>query len=118
MTLRRRPLITSLMLAGVAVAGVFTATQVIHAVRQFAYFRVHRDAPIEGWMTIGFVARSYHVSRHALQEALGLPHAPLDPRTLDQIAADRHVALPVIRATLQIAIAQTRAPHPKPAPKR
>ena len=51
-----------------------------------------RNLALEGWMTPGFVARSWHVDRGRLSEGLGL-----DPRggrqTLSEIAAARGIPL-------------------------
>ena len=105
---RRRVRVSWLLAAALVVAGYFTAIQGIRAVHDLLYFHAHRDQPIEGGMTIAFVAKSYHVPRAPLQQALGLPPTPQDMRPLERIAADRHVAFPVLRATLHLAIAEAR----------
>src|SRR4030088_1735861 len=46
---------------------------VIRAVRPAIYWHYHQDEPIRGWMTLGYVAHSYHVPPHVLHQALGLP---------------------------------------------
>jgi len=104
----RRSRVSWLLAVALVVAGYFTAIQGIRAVHDLVYFRVHRDEPIEGGMTIAFVAQSYHVPRPPLQEALGLPPTPQDMRPLERIAADRRVPFPVVRATLHLAIAEAR----------
>jgi hypothetical protein len=97
-----------LLATALIVVGYFTVVEGISAVRDLVYFNVHRDAPIEGGMTIAFVAQSYHVPRSSLQQALGLPATPQDMRPLERIAADRRVSFPVVRATLHLAIAEAR----------
>jgi len=54
----------------------------------------HRDRAPEGWMTPGYVARSWDIPRDALQTALGLPPPQGHPPTLRQIARDRGQDLP------------------------
>jgi len=34
----------------------------VRTVRQALYWHNHRDEPIHGWMTVGYVAYSYHVT--------------------------------------------------------
>lgn len=43
----------------------------------------------EGWMTPGYVARSWGIPREALRTALALPAGSGTPPTLAQIARDR-----------------------------
>lgn len=53
----------------------------------------HRERQPEGWMTPGYIARSWDVSRDDLRAALDLP-AEGKPPTLAQIARDRGEPLP------------------------
>lgn len=53
----------------------------------------HRDQVPEGWMTPGYVARSWQVPREAVFDALGLPGRPEAPLTLRDIAEARGIAL-------------------------
>jgi hypothetical protein len=46
----------------------FAVRLVVHAV----YWSQHRDAELAGWMTIGYVAQSYHIERDDLARAVGL----------------------------------------------
>lgn len=75
--------------AAFAFALAFTGYHVVRAVANAVYWHQHRDEPIEGWMTVGYVAHSYRVPPHVLQMALGLPPAPPDRRPLDHVAADQ-----------------------------
>ena len=72
----------------------------------------HRDQPIEGWMTPGYVARSHDVDQAVIRAALpDLPAAGTPARqTLAQIAADADIPLPMLIAALTAAIAAARAP--------
>ncbi|CAN5350294.1 hypothetical protein BH09PSE4_BH09PSE4_20910 [soil metagenome] len=115
MTERRRLKISWLLVAALVMAGYFTTIQVIRAGEDFVYWRAHRDAPIEGWMTISFVAHSYHVKQDVLHTALGLPTRPRDYRPLDLIAAGRGERFEAVRERLKAAIIAARA---KPGKKR
>ena len=115
MTTRRRSMMTWLMIAGLALTVAFTTFHVVRSVRAFLFWRQHADEPIQPWMSIGFVAHSYHVPPPMLHRALGMPPAP-DHRPLDRIAATKGMAYTALRDRLYIAIAQARPPHPPPPP--
>ena len=67
-----------------------------------------RDLAIEGWMTPGYVARSWRIERDVVAEALGL--VPGERRvSLAELAAERGVPLSEIEAALLEAIAAARA---------
>lgn len=66
--------------------GGFTAVQAVRAVHHYVFFEMHKDEPIQPWMTIQFVAHSYHVSPGLLQTSLGLPILPPDERPVARIA--------------------------------
>ena len=67
---------------------------------------------IEGWMPLGYVARSWNVPRDVLRTAAGLGPEDTTRRNLDLIAQDRHVPLPQLIATIESAIAGWRAENP------
>lgn len=94
----------------------FTILHAFRAVRETVYWRYHRDEPIRGWMTIGYVAHSYHVPTHVLHLALGLPDKPPDRRPLREIAKAQNRSMEDIRTALQDAIIQARPPYPPPSP--
>jgi hypothetical protein len=95
----------------------FTGLHAVHTVREVIYWRNHHDEPIRGWMTVGYVAHSYHVPPHVLYQALGLPlHRPPDRRPLREIAREQNRSLDEISAVLQDAITHARPPYPPPPP--
>ncbi len=116
MPARRRPIMTWLMIAGLALAAGFTTYHLVRSVRAFLFWRSHADEPIQPWMTLGFVAHSYHVPPFVLHDALGLPPAP-DHRPLERIANGRQLPYATVRDTLYRAIANARPPHPPPHPR-
>jgi hypothetical protein len=93
-----------------------TGLHVARTVRGAIYWRQHRDEPIRGWMTVGYVAHSYHVPPHVLYQALDLPREPRDRRPLREIAKSQGRSVDELRATLLDAIAHARPPYPPPPP--
>lgn len=88
----------------------------LHAARTFQrarYWREHRDEPIRGWMTVGYVAHSYRVPPRVLYQALNLPPrepgSPRDRRPLREIAREQGRTLEEIAAALQQAVERERA---------
>jgi hypothetical protein len=100
-----------LLLAG------FTAFKSVDAARDVMYWRLHRDEPIRGWMTVGYVAHAYRVPPHVLYLALDLPYAPPNRRPLRDIAKRQHRSMDQIRAILQNAVVHARPPYPPPSPR-
>lgn len=86
---------------------------------RLAYFMIywsdpaHRNQPIEDWMTVGYVARSYGVPRDQLAEAIAVKPSPGQRRTLADIAAERGVDTDTLKAELRQAIARLQ---PQPGP--
>jgi hypothetical protein len=108
----RKSLVAVAFLLSLSVAVVF----VVRAVRPVIYWHYHQDEPIRGWMSLGYVAHSYHVPPHVLHQALGLPDKP-DKRPLREIAKEQNRSMDEVRTLLLQAIAQTRQPHPEsPSP--
>ncbi len=59
------------------------------------------DEEIRDWMSIGYIAHSYHVLPQILQQALGLPEFPPDKRPLKQIANAQNRSLEDLTTTLE-----------------
>jgi hypothetical protein len=89
---------------------------VVRAVRPAIYWHYHKDEPIESWMSVGYVAHSYHVPPHVLFLALGLPHKPPDKRPLSEIAKAQNRSMDEIKTVLLDAIVHARPPYPPPPP--
>ncbi len=94
----------------------FTVSWAVRATTIAIYWQYHQDESIEGWMTVGYVAHSYHVPPHLLFHSLGLPHKPPDPRPLTDIAYAQNLTMDETRAKLQDAIIHARPPYPEPSP--
>ena len=69
----------------------------------------NRDQPVEAWMPVGFVARSWQVPPEFLAEALGIPESERTRQTLEQIARARGTPVAEVIVTLETAIAGWRA---------
>jgi hypothetical protein len=103
-----------LILAAFLVVLCFTGLHAVRTARDASYWRHHREEPIRGWMTVGYVAHSYRVPPHVLYEALGLPPKPPDKRPLRRIARSQNLTMDQVRAALQEAILHAR-PNSPPA---
>lgn len=111
----RQWLVVALFVLVLGATGLHTA----RTVRRAAYWREHQDEPIRGWMTVGYVAHSYHVPPYVLYQALDLPHDPHEPhdrRPLREIAREQGRTLEEITLVLQDAIKHARPPYPPPPP--
>jgi len=94
----------------------FTGFFAVRTVRDAIYWHHHQDEPIRGWMSVGYIAHSYHVPPHVLYQALGLPHKPPDKRPLREIARGQNRPMDEVRAVLMDAIVHARPPYPPPPP--
>lgn len=115
-TEKQRPL-RRLLIAAFVIALAFTGYHIVRTVNAAIYWNQHRDEPIERWMTLGYVAHSYHLPPHVLNEALGLPARP-DHRPIGVIARARGESVDAIAARLRYAIVHARPPYPPPGPPR
>lgn len=68
----------------------------------------HRDQPIAGWMTPGYVARSRDVDPATIRAAL--PVRPAARSTLAEIAERTSIPLPILIAHIEDAIRAAGAP--------
>ena len=82
----------------------------------FGFQIVHlSDEAIRPWMSVGYVARSYHVPPPVLYRAIDLNDVPRDRRPLREIAREQNRPVEVLITDLQKAIADFRA-HPEHFP--
>lgn len=90
------------------------AVTLFFAVRLFVFALywadpTHRDQHPAGWMTPGYVARSWQVPRDDLVGALGLLPESGRPRTLAEIAAARGAPVEAVLAEVEAALTVLRA---------
>ena len=101
---RNRALLIGFVFA-VLVTLFFAVRLVVHAV----YWSQHRDAELAEWMTIGYVAQSYHVERGDLARAVGLEPDSGRRLTLAEIARRTGQSVDEIETALLSAIQAERA---------
>lgn len=103
-----RPAVVGLTLA-LAVALVFAVRLAVFTI--YWSDPAHREQAIEGWMTPGYIARSWEVEPDVIRDALPLPSdGTADWRpTLDTIAQGQGMPLPDLIADVEAAIAGARA---------
>ena len=107
--LRQWLLILGLVLS-LTITVVFTVRAMRHAPRPQV------DEPMRPWMSVTYIAHSYHVPSYVLFQALGLPPKPPDKRPIMDIALAQNRSVETVIADLQNAIIYARPPHPPPPP--
>ena len=98
------------------VALFFTGLFGFRAVRRAIYWHNHRDEPIRSWMSVPYVAHSYRVPTHVLNQAIGLPPMQRDRRPLREIAREQNRPVETLISELQDAIIHSRPPNQEPLP--
>lgn len=103
---RARPWLTSAFLLACAVTLFFAGRLVFFT----AYWASHREMPVEPWMTVGYVARSWGLDPRVLDAAAGLPLPEVKgrPQPLAEIARDRGVPVAEVIAGVEAALAELR----------
>lgn len=74
----------------------------------FVYWQNHADEPVEGWMTVRYIARSYRVDPKIVHDAIGLPKTGPDRRPLIKIARETGQPLDTLTLTILKAIEADR----------
>jgi hypothetical protein len=108
------PAATLILGLALAATGFFAIRTALFSV--YWHDPAHREQKIEGWMTPGFVAHSWHVPREVVLEAIDAPPSPGHPMNLDAIAQDRDMPVEELIGEIEAAIAASRAEHEPPAP--
>jgi hypothetical protein len=101
-----RPWLTSAFVLACAVTLFFTGRMVVQAV----YWQTHQEMPVEPWMTVGYIARSWDLDPMQLDKLSGLPLPEVKgrPQPLSEIARDRGVPVADLVADVEKAIAALR----------
>jgi hypothetical protein len=99
--LRRHPIL-------VTAFGLFAALALFFAV-SFAWqsltFSGAEREPVAGWMTVGYVARSWDLDPRTIDETAGLPQPTDRPLTLNEIATQRGVPVTEVIAIVEDTVA-------------
>ncbi|WP_295076174.1 hypothetical protein [Tabrizicola sp.] len=104
---RTRPWLTSAFLMACAVTLFFAGRLVFFT----AYWATHSEMPVEPWMTVGYVARSWGVEPRQLDAEAGLPLPEVKghPQPLAEIARDRRVPVETVIAEVEAALDRMQA---------
>lgn len=108
---RAAPLATLVLALALAAAAFFGARTVAAAI--YWHDPAHREQPIAGWMPPGYVARSWHVPREVVLDAIGAPEMH-KPTSLAELARRQGQPLDTLIGEIDTAIAAYRATHPGP----
>lgn len=103
-------LLTAVLLVAVVSAGLFA----VRTARYAMYWSQHRNEPIEAWMTLRYVAKSYGVPPEELRAAIDGNDdlRRFDRRPLGRIAEERGQSFEELRAAVEAAIVEVRAREP------
>lgn len=104
---RTRPWLTTAFLLACAVTLFFAVRFILFTL----YWANHQQMPLQPWMTVGYIARSWGLDPRALDTAAGLPLPEVKghPQPLAEIARDRGVPVAQVIAEVEAAIATLRA---------
>lgn len=92
----------------------FTGFSIYRTIERAAYWRSHHDQPLANWMSVSYIAHSYHVPPLVLYEAIDLKPEPRDRRPLSLVAKIQKRSVEEIKTQLEKAIADFRAQNPPP----
>ncbi len=104
---RLRPVLTTAFVLA-CVATLFFAGSFAY---RTAYWALHEEEPIQPWMTVGYIARSWDLNGREIDAVAGLPLPEVKgrPQPLSEIASDRGVPVADVIAEVEAAIASLRA---------
>ena len=103
---RRHPVVVSVLVLALGLALFFAGRFALRAV----YFAQHREEPVAGWMTVGYVGRSWGFDPREIDALAGLPVPEKGrPFTLEEIAAARGVPVAEVVAAVEAALARLQA---------
>ena len=110
---RRRPILVSAFLLATALTLFFG----FRFVRYTLYWSdpAHHEEVVQGWMTVGYIGKSWHLDPLEIDRLAGLPvpeHG--HPLTLRQIAAMRSEPLDMVIAAVEAAITELRKAEAQP----
>jgi hypothetical protein len=92
------------LIAGFALALALALSFAGHALWTVTHLR-KASAPVESWMTPGYVLHTFRIAPEALATALGVDPGTARGRTLEEIAADRGIPPQALIATIQALVA-------------
>lgn len=102
------------LIIALIVVGLLTANFAIRSFGHAQRLRARADEPIQGWMNVPYIARSYRVPPDIVASAIGLTPQQRDRRPLWQIAQEQGRSPDTLIAAIKTAIERDRAAHPPP----
>lgn len=103
---RRHPVLLGAFVLALGLSVFFAGRLVLRTI----YWAQHGEMAVQGWMTVGYVGRSWGLDPREIDAIAGLPVPERgQPLTLDQIARDRGVPVAEVIAAVEAAIATLRA---------
>lgn len=112
--MRRR---RALIVAALVLVGLLTAGFAVRGFEHTRRLRARADEPLQPWMTVPFIARTYHVHPDVVHRALGLPLNQRDRRPLSEIASAQGRPVSALMADLKEAIQRDREARRPPGKK-
>lgn len=109
---RQRPWLVSLFVLATVLTLFFGARLLVQAI--YWSDPAHQNQQVQGWMTVGYIGRSWHLDARELDAAAGLPAPQIKghPQPLSEIAADRGVPVAQVIAEVEAAIVALKAAEP------
>lgn len=99
-----------LLLLGFSLTSILTLMFLMKFLVSVIYFANNRNASIEPWMPIGYIARSYSVDRDWLAMQTGLPEANRRPsESIKEAAKAAGISFADMKDRLLTAIEEQRA---------
>ena len=90
-----------------------TVYYTVRIVRFTVFSRQHQEAPIRGWMSVRYVARTHHVPVEVLNTAIGLPADSIESTPLRAIARSQNRSFEELQIELTDAVIDYRSRHPQ-----
>ena len=102
---RRHPVLVGVVVLSLCLALFFAGRFTLRAI----YWEQHREEAVAGWMTVGYVGRSWGLDPREIDARAGLPLPEGHPLTLEEIARMRGVPVAEVIAEVEAAVTALRA---------
>lgn len=103
-----------LLLVTFLIVSTFTLMFFARTIVGAAYFKAHADRPIEPWMPIGFIAKTYQVPPDILLDAANIPEGQSIRLQIKRVAQETGVPYEQLVAQFMDAIRKQRDMRPSP----
>ena len=97
----RHPYLMSVLVLSLCLALFFAGRFTLRAI----YWETHQKEPVAGWMTVGYLGRSWGLDPREIDRLAGLPLPEGRPLTLEEIAEIRSLPVTQVIAEVEAAIA-------------